>query len=75
MYSFGLKLRLTVVRHVAKKLQTAWPQKNRLGHYCELFMCRNGFAILGPNYAQLLFVLFSANLDLFSIAIIMHRFL
>ena len=42
--------RLMVVRRVAKKLRSARPIKRR-GHYCELFMCRVGFAILALDYA------------------------
>ena len=42
--------RLMVVRRVAKKLQSTHPIKTR-GHYCELFLCRDGFAILALDYA------------------------
>ena len=39
-----------VVRRAAKKLRSARPIK-RHGHYCELFTCRVGFAILALDYA------------------------
>jgi len=38
--------------YTAKKLQTTQPQKNKCGHYCELFTCRDGFGIFSLN-AQL----------------------
>ena len=39
-----------VVRCLAKKLRSTRPIK-RSGHYCELFMCRDGFTILALDYA------------------------
>ena len=51
--SFFLSIsRLTVVRRAAKK-RSARPIKIR-GHYCELFTCRVGFAILALDYATYL---------------------
>ena len=47
---FLLLSRLMVMRRAAKKLRSARPIKRR-GHYCELFTCRVGFAILALDYS------------------------
>ena len=64
---FSTLSRLTVVRRAAKKLRSARPIK-RHGHYCELFTCRVGFAILALDYATSLngFVLGYVNKKIFS---------